>query len=461
MARNGQAAAARLGFRCAACGATSVRWTGRCSGCGAWNQVEEQRAPRLVAASPVGGARRITEVPADRSRARPTGLAELDRVLAGGLVAGSVTLVGGEPGVGKSTLLLQALASLVARGGRALYVTAEEAAHQVQARAARLGCLRPELWLAAETSLDAVVGHVLAVRPDVVVVDSVQAVHSSQHQAPPGAVTQVREVAHRLAEVAREENVAVVLVGHVTKDGSLAGPRQLEHLVDTVLAFDGDRHHALRRLRAVKHRYGPTHELGLFEMGEDGLVTVDDPSGLFLADRLVGVPGSVVLPLLEGRRPLLVELQALVSPPVSSSARRSAEGIDGGRLALVLAVLEQRAGVQVAGRDVLGVAVGGVRASEPAADLPLALAVASAALDVALPPGLVACGELGLGGEVRIVADLGRRAAEARRLGFDRVLVPASAPADVGAGVVGVRTLTEALAAAGLPAANVPKGSRP
>lgn len=404
---------------------------------------------------PGRAARRITEVAPERAVATPTGVPEVDRVLAGGLVPGSVTLVGGEPGVGKSTLLLQALASLAGRGGRGLYVTAEETAHQVQARAARLGALRDELWLAAETSLDAVVGHLAAVRPDVAVVDSVQAVHHHAHPSAPGSVTQVREVAHRLAGVAREDGIALVLVGHVTKDGSLAGPRQLEHLVDTVLGFEGDRHHALRQLRAVKHRYGPTHELGIFEMDEGGLQPVDDPSGSFLADRLVGVPGSVVHPLLDGRRPLLVELQALVCPSSTAGGRRSAEGIDGGRLALVLAVLEQRVGVSLAGRDVLAVAVGGGRAAEPAADLPLALAVASAALDVPLPARLAACGELGLGGEVRIVANVAGRAAEAKRLGFDRVLVPATATNAAGApGVVAVRTLAQALAVAGL----VPRG---
>jgi DNA repair protein RadA/Sms len=384
--------------------------------------------------------------------ARPTGLPELDRVLGGGLVPGSVTLVGGEPGIGKSTLLLQALARLAAGGERCLLVSAEESAQQVALRAERLEAVAADLWLVAETELDAVLAHVDEVAPAVLVVDSIQAVHDPELASAPGSVAQVRECAHRLVRLAKERGVTTVLVGHVTKDGSLAGPRVLEHVVDTVLSFTGDRHHALRLLRATKHRFGPTGDLGLFEMGEGGLVTVDDPARLFLSDRRQEVPGSAVFPALEGQRPLLVELQALVAPaPDGCPPRRSAQGVDGGRLNLLLAVLQRRLRVPLAASDVFALAVGGVRVADPGADVALALAVCSSRVGVALPADLVACGEVGLGGELRQVAHTGRRLAEASRLGFRRALVPASAP-DPPGGLASVRvpTLREAVVAAGL-----------
>ena len=376
----------------------------------------------------------------------PTGLDEIDRVLGGGLVPGSVTLLGGEPGIGKSTLLLQALASLAGRGARCLLVTAEESKQQVKLRAERLGAAAAGVWLVAETSLPSVLAALDEVKPDVLVVDSIQTVYDPELGSAPGSVAQVRECAHQLVRVAKERDLATVLVGHVTKEGTLAGPRVLEHVVDTVLSFEGERHHALRLLRAVKHRFGPTGELGLFEMADDGLRAVPDPSGLFLGDRREGVPGSVVVPALEGHRPLLVEIQALVAPSGLAMPRRSSQGLDNGRVSLLIAVLDRRVGLSLAGADVFVSAVGGARIAEPAADLAVSLALASALTGMALPPDVVACGEVGLGGEVRQVGQTARRLSEAARLGFRTAVVPASAP-DVPPGMeaIKVRSLAEAV----------------
>ena len=434
-------------YVCDACGAPAPQWTGWCPACQASGTLTEQRVvarpPAGFGASPPGGWAAATaawsggrlsvpipiaEAVGDATSPVPTGDDELDRVLGGGLVPGSVTVVGGEPGVGKSTLLLQALAALAERGATCLYVTAEESARQVALRAERLGLSAPALWLVAETSLPQIVGHVDTVGPDVVVVDSIQTVYDPDLGSAPGSVAQVRGCAQRLVGEAKGRGVSVVLVGHVTKDGGLAGPRVLEHLVDTVLAFEGERHHALRMLRAVKHRFGGTHELGLFELGEGGLAAVPDPSALFLADRQPGVPGSVVAPVLDGQRPLLVEVQALVVPSGVPTPRRTAQGVDGGRLAQVLAVLERHAGLDVGRAEVHVAVAGGVRVHEPAVDLAVALAVASSATGRPLPPDLVACGEIGLGGELRQVHRTERRLSEAARLGFNRAVVPRSAP---------------------------------
>ncbi len=393
----------------------------------------------------------IGDVELGSVRAMPTGISELDRVLGGGFVPGSVTLIGGEPGVGKSTLLTQVASSMAFAGIDVLYVSAEESRQQVRLRAGRLGPLAPRLWLASETEL----GHVLAqldrVQPGLVVIDSIQTVHDPALGSAPGSTVQVRECAHRLVREAKQRDLAVVLVGHVTKEGGLAGPRVLEHVVDTVLCFDGDRHHALRLLRAAKHRFGSTADLGLFEMTDAGLEPVPDPSALFLADRRPGVAGSAVVPTLEGHRPLLVELQALVAPTNLSVARRSAQGVDGGRVAFLLAVLERRASLSLTGSDVFALAVGGVRVVEPGADLALALAVASSQSDTPLPADLVACAEVGLGGELRQVGQTPRRLAEAARLGFGCALVPHSAP-DPPPGLRAWRagTVAEALALVGM-----------
>lgn len=443
-------------FACTDCGTTAPRWAGRCAGCGSWNTLVEEPPPAAGAAG-VGPGPHTRAVPLAEAGGpewapRPTGVDEVDRVLGGGLVPGSVTLVGGEPGVGKSTLLLQVLAR---EPRRCLLVAAEESPQQVRLRAERLGAVSPRMWVVAATDVGDIEAQVDEVEPQLLVVDSIQAVVEPGTAGPPGSVAQVRAAAARLVRLAKERNLTTVLVGHVTKDGSLAGPRVLEHLVDTVLAFGGDRHHALRLLRAPKHRFGPTTELGLFEMTEAGLAAVADPGHLFLSDRRGGLPGSVVVPALDGRRPLLVELQALVTPgpPAGSgiAPRRSAQGLDGGRLSMLLAVLDKRAGVRLGRDDVYAVAVGGARVSDPGADLPLALALASAAAGSALAPQLVACAEVGLGGELRQVPQLAHRVAEAARLGFTEALVPPSAP-DPPAGIAAVRvaTLREALLRTGL-----------
>ncbi|MGI9032894.1 MAG: DNA repair protein RadA [Acidimicrobiales bacterium] len=454
----------RTVHRCQECGAGSSRWVGRCPACGAWNTlVEEVEAPKRRAggagdwSAPVAKAVPLAEVVADGWEPRPTGVGELDRVLGGGLVPGSVTLVGGEPGVGKSTLLLQALASSAAGGTRCLLVTAEESAEQVRLRAERLGGEHlgagsaGGLWLVSETELSRLIAHVEEVNPSLVVVDSIQTTFDDELDSAPGTVSQVRHCTSRLVQLAKRRAMAIVLVGHVTKDGNLAGPRVLEHSVDTVLSFEGDRHHALRVLRAVKHRFGSTGELGLFEMSETGLIGVPDVGALFLADRLAGIPGSAVVPALEGRRPLLVEVQALVADSPLAFPRRSAEGVDGGRLGLLVAVLEQRAGWKLAKSDVYALAVGGVRVNEPAADLAIALAVASARAAKPIDAHTVACGEVGLGGELRQVGQLGRRLSEAARLGFNRAVVPASVPEPPpGMSLVRAATLAQAFAALGL-----------
>jgi len=445
----------RGGFRCGECEAAVARWLGRCPRCGAWGSLVrclaggDHRGGVAAASAP----RRLAEVDPGPSAAVATGLGEVDRVLGGGLVPGSVTLLAGEPGVGKSTLAVQALASLARRGARCLLVAAEESVAQVASRARRLVPAEGaglELWVVGATDVATVEARVGELEPTHVVVDSVQAITDGQAQAVAGSVAQVRGCAHRLAAVARATATSMVLVGHVTKDGSLAGPRALEHLVDTVLTFTGDRHHTLRLLRASKHRFGSTGELGLFEMTESGLEAVADAGTLFLADRCAGVPGSVAIPTMEGRRPLVVEVQALVAP-AHGSPRRSAQGLDGGRLGMVLAVLDRRVGLRVATSDVVALAIGGVRVTEPAADAGVALAVASSVTGVAVPGDVVACGEVGLGGELRQVPLLGRRLAESARLGFRRALVPGAAPeGPEGLALVRAATLAEGLAALGL-----------
>ena len=448
--------------RCQTCGATSPQWVGRCPGCEAWGTLVEELDPaveRATAGGPLalpGPADRplpIAEVDPNEVTPRSTGVGELDRVLGGGLVAGSVTLIAGEPGIGKSTLLTQAAAATARNGDRVLYVSAEESRHQVRRRAERLGAVVDGLWLAAETFLPHVVSSIDSLGPALVIVDSIQALEDPDLASAPGSVAQVRACAHQLVREAKARGIAVVLVGHVTKDGGIAGPRVLEHAVDTVLSFEGDRHHALRMVRASKHRFGPTGELGLFEMADGGLVGLPEAGALFLADRRPGLPGSAVVPALEGSRPILVEVQALVATSRINQPRRSAEGVDHGRLAVVLAVLEQRAGLDVSADDVFAIAAGGVQVTEPAADLGIALAVASSFTGVPLPADLVVCGEVGLGGELRQVAQTNRRLAEAARLGFGNALVPRSAPeAPPGIRTLRATTLYEALQALDLTA---------
>ena len=409
-----------------------------------------QRLARNGASGPAPVERPVPMCDVEGHDRRPlaTGVAELDRVLSGGLVPGSVTVVGGEPGVGKSTLVLQALAEPSAAGRRCLLVAAEESKAQVRMRAERLGAVGDATWVVAATSLADVVAAIAEVEPELCVVDSIQTLYDPELESAPGSVAQVRACAHELVRLAKERGTAVVLIGHVTKEGTLAGPRVLEHIVDTVLSFEGDRHHALRLLRAVKHRFGPTGELGLFEMRGAGLVGVDDPSGLLLDDRRPGIPGCLVLPTMEGGRPLMVELQTLVSHTEASMPRRSAQGLDGGRLSLMLAVLDRRVRLSLGSYDVYASVVGGVRVGEPAADLALVMALASAATNTVLPPDMVAFGEVGLGGEVRQVGHTPRRLAEAGRLGFRRAVVAHTSPeAASGIDVIRVGTVSDALRA--------------
>jgi DNA repair protein RadA/Sms len=423
-------------YRCTECGWQTAKWSGRCGECQAWGTVTEAAAPRLaragvrtVSARSPGAwagapALPIAKIDAADASARATGLDELDRVLGGGLVPGAVLLLAGEPGVGKSTLLLEA-GALVAESGPVLYITGEESAAQVRLRADRIGALSDQLYLAAETDLDAVLAHIEAVAPRLLIIDSVQTIAVAGVEGVPGGVTQVREVAAALTAVAKERSLATILVGHVTKDGSVAGPRTLEHLVDVVLHFDGDRHSQLRMVRAVKNRYGPTDEVGCFDLGEYGLIGLPDPSGLFLSSHTEPVPGTCVTVTLEGRRPLPAEVQALVGPSALEVPRRATSGLDGSRVGMVLAVLQRRAHLKLGKQDVYAATVGGVRLTEPSVDLAVAIALASSASNLSVPGGVVAIGEVGLAGEVRRVAGLSRRLAEAERMGFRRAVVPA------------------------------------
>ncbi|MGP3958308.1 DNA repair protein RadA [Nonomuraea sp. 3N208] len=425
--------AQKPGYRCAECGWRTTKWVGRCGECQAWGTVDEEGA-RAGVTIVQGGATTAPAVPigqvkAEVAAARTTGVGELDRVLGGGLVPGAVVLLAGEPGIGKSTLLLEA-AARIAQRETVLYVTGEESAAQVRLRADRIGAIQPNLYLAAETELSALVTHVDKVQPTLLVVDSVQTVGSAQATGVPGGVTQVREVAANLVRLAKERNMATVLVGHVTKDGSIAGPRTLEHLVDVVLSFEGDRHSRLRMVRAIKNRFGPIDEVGCFDLHERGIEGITDPSGLFVSRRSEPVPGTCVTVTVEGTRPLPAEVQALVARTEAQQPRRTSSGLDTYRVQMILAVLERRLNARLGGCDVFTATVGGIKLADPAVDLSVMLAVASAAGDKPLPAGLVALGEVGLAGELRPVKDVRRRLTEAARLGFKRALVPAGSLED-------------------------------
>ncbi len=429
-------AAAR--YVCQSCGNVTAKWTGRCESCGQWDTiVEELPATGTGRALAKGRVIDLGDLGADAPpppRAT-SGMAELDRVLGGGLVAGSAVLVGGDPGIGKSTLLLQAAASFAATGLGTLYVSGEEAAAQIRLRAARLGLGRAPVRLAAETSLRDILATLDAERPAVAVIDSIQTVWTDSVESAPGSVAQVRAAAQELTAFAKRRGTAVILVGHVTKDGQIAGPRVIEHMVDTVLYFEGERGHQFRILRAVKNRFGPADEIGVFEMTGAGLAEVANPSALFLAGRDAPAPGSVVFAGIEGTRPILVEVQALVAPAPPGSPRRTVVGWDGGRLAMILAVLEARSGVTFGGLDVYLAVAGGIRVSEPAADLAVAAAILSAREDVALPPDTVVFGEISLSGALRPVGQTENRLKEARKLGFTRVIAPAGSQAGTGGDV--------------------------
>jgi DNA repair protein RadA/Sms len=412
-------------FTCTECGTTAGRWLGRCPGCAAFGTLVEELSGRETgpAGATARAPQRLAEVDAEEAERIPTGVAELDRVLGGGIVPASLVLVGGEPGVGKSTLLLSALGAVAAGGRRALLVTGEESVAQVKLRADRLGGIGA-VELLAETELEVVCATLERERPDVCVIDSVQTLYSSELGSAPGSVAQVREAALRLLRVAKQAGVATILVGHVTKDGAVAGPRVLEHLVDCVLQFEGDRYHAHRVLRAAKNRFGSTNELGVFEMTSTGLVGVPDPSELFGRTR-AGEIGAAVACVLEGTRPLLLEIQSLVAPTDLAMPRRVATGVDPKRLAMIVAVLSRHAGVKLGSADVFVNVAGGVRIDEPGADLAIALAVASAARGAPIREGLAAFGEIGLTGRLRAAAQSERRLEECGKLGIAAVVGPA------------------------------------
>ena len=417
----------RNDFACTECGWTTAKWAGRCGECQAWGTVQEVAAqtgivrkakPAVILAS--SAARSISDIDVGTVSATPTGVAEFDRVLGGGLVSGAVILLSGEPGVGKSTLLLDVAAKVAGGNRRVLYVSGEESVGQIRLRAQRTNSVTPELYLAAENDLSSVLGQIDAVSPQLILVDSVQTISSADIDGAAGMPSQIREVAASLISVAKERGIPVILVGHVTKDGSIAGPRVLEHLVDVVCHFEGDRQTSLRFIRSIKNRFGPTDEVGCFEMTGDGIAEVPDPSGLFLSRGNVPVSGTCVTVTMEGRRALIAEVQALVVKSGAPQPRRVTNGVDSSRVSMILAVLERRAGLRLSDHDVYVSTVGGVRLAEPAADLAIALALASAVQDKPIAHNLVAYGEISLAGEIRKVNGAKQRATEASRLGFVR-----------------------------------------
>ena len=448
-------------FVCQECGAQSPKWVGRCTDCGAWNSMVEERPVEPVAtgaghryahSGAAGTAKLYAEVETANATRLSTGIGEFDRVLGGGIVPGSLVLLGGEPGIGKSTLLLQAAAHFAREVGPVLYASGEESEHQIKSRGDRLGVGAAPLYLLSETCIERILEEIARLKPALVVIDSVQTVWSSKFQSAPGSIGQVREAATQFLFAAKGQNIPTVLVGHVTKDGSLAGPKVLEHVVDTVLSFEGERHHSHRVVRAVKNRFGAVSELGVFEMTGAGLRPVPNASKLFLSERASGTPGSVVLCCVEGSRPILVEVQALVSTSTYGNARRMAIGIDQNRLSLLLAVLEKRAGLTLAGDDVYVNIAGGMTIDEPAADLSVAAAVASSLRNRGLPPSTAVFGEIGLSGEIRGIPQAPLRVREAVQMGFTRVVMPAanvdpadSALSEGGCELVGVRNVGEAL----------------
>src|SRR5688572_2832701 len=448
-------------FVCQECGAQAPKWTGRCADCGAWNSLVEERPASDTALAgraenrygqfgAGSNAKLYADINVVNAQRLTTGIDEFDRVLGGGVVPGSLVLIGGEPGIGKSTLLLQAAAHFARTFGPVLYSSGEESEHQIKSRGERLGVENAPLYILAETCLERILEEIARLKPAFLIVDSIQTVFSLKFQSAPGSIGQVREAATQLLFAAKGQNIPTFLVGHVTKDGSLAGPKVLEHVVDTVLYFEGERHHSHRVVRAVKNRFGAVSELGVFEMTGSGLRPVPNPSKLFLSERATGTPGSAVLCSVEGSRPILVEVQALVSTSTYGHARRMAIGIDQNRLSLLLAVLEKRAGLSLAGDDVYVNIAGGMSIEEPAADLSVAAAVASSVRNRGLSPATAVFGEIGLSGEIRGIPQAPLRIREAVQMGFTRIVMPAANvdPADESAGgaeLVGVRTVGEAL----------------
>ncbi|HXM72936.1 MAG TPA: DNA repair protein RadA [Candidatus Dormibacteraeota bacterium] len=445
-------------YVCTECGGESLRWAGQCPHCQAWNTLQEFQVRKAATSKSSGRARStagakpiaLSEIESEAAPRRPLAWDELNRVLGGGVVPGSIVLVGGEPGVGKSTLLMHAAAQVAHRGGRVLYVSGEESAQQVRMRAERMGALQSGIFLLAENDLDVICDAISAEPTALAIIDSIQTVTDAGFEGSAGSVTQVRESAARLMRLAKETGVPIFLVGHVTKDGAIAGPRVLEHIVDTVLYLEGDRRQELRILRAMKNRFGSAEEIGVFAMGEAGLEEVPDPSAALLGSAVISSPGTAIVAALEGTRPLLVEIQSLVNKTDNSMVRRIANGIDINRLHMILAVLEKRLDHKFGKSDIFVSVAGGIRVTEPAADLGLALSIVSNQDNRPLPDGLVVIGELGLTGEVRRVGQLERRLQEAARHGLTRALIPAGMKTGRPSGldVVEVRTLAEAVSAA-------------
>jgi DNA repair protein RadA/Sms len=442
-------------YVCQSCGAVHAKWAGRCEACAEWNTLAEESAPAVPKGMRAGAARRLELVGLAGRSAGParlsSAIAELDRVLGGGLVPGSTVLIGGDPGIGKSTLVLQAAAALANAGAQVAYVSGEESIDQIRLRAARLGVSAAPVQLSAATSVRDILGTFdQASAPQLLVIDSIQTMYVDNVDAAPGTVTQLRTSAHELIRFAKRRGTALFLIGHVTKDGQIAGPRVLEHMVDAVVYFEGERGHQFRILRAVKNRFGAANEIGVFEMAEQGLIEVPNPSALFLAEREAGVPGAAVFAGMGGSRPLLLEIQALVGPSALGTPRRTVVGWDGARLAMLLAVLECRCGLALGGRDVYLNVAGGLRIGEPAADLAVAAALVSALSDRPVPPAAVLFGEVGLAGEVRAVGHTEARLKEAAKLGFEQIIMPAAGTrgakqprSDLGLRIQEIRRLVE------------------
>ncbi|HMM23148.1 MAG TPA: DNA repair protein RadA [Selenomonadales bacterium] len=445
----------KIRYVCQECGADSPKWLGRCPGCGAWNTMVEELATKPAAGGhllPPAKPRPVSQVDGGSVPRLTTGIEEFDRVLGGGIVPGSLILIGGDPGIGKSTLLLQVAGAVSRGGGPVLYVTGEESAAQIRLRAERLDKINDHLLIMTETNLDAIIAEATAGKPALMVVDSIQTMYTPDIPSAPGSVGQVRESTGKLLRFAKECDVPVVIIGHVTKEGNIAGPRLLEHMVDVVLYFEGERNYAFRVLRAMKNRFGSTTESGLFGMEESGLTQVKNPSLLLLSERPQGAPGSIVLACLEGARPLLIEIQALVSTTCFGMPRRMAAGFDYNRLILLMAVLEKRVGLMLGNQDAYVNAVGGIRIDEPAADLAVCLALASSFRNLAVDPHTVATGEVGLTGEVRMVSRIDLRVREAAALGFRRIVIPAGnlsglKSRQAGLEIIGVSNVVEAMEA--------------
>lgn len=443
-------------FVCQNCGTESPKYLGKCPSCGAWNQMVEEKIPdktdsrsRVTMAGKKSKAEPITDVTLEKEERIKTDLVEFNRVLGGGVVPGSLVLIGGDPGIGKSTLLLQVSAQLNQKGGKVLYVSGEESSSQIKMRAERLELRGADFYLYAETELTAIQETIEELKPDYVIIDSIQTMHHANIDSAAGSVSQVRESTSSLMQIAKMNDIAIFLVGHVTKEGNIAGPRMLEHMVDTVLYFEGERHHTFRILRAVKNRFGSTNEIGIFEMKNGGLEEVLNPSQLFLEERLSGATGSAVVAAMEGTRPILVEIQSLISPTVFGNAKRTASGLDYSRVSLIMAVLEKRAGLLLQNQDAYLKAAGGVKLDEPAIDLSIAISIASSYKEKETRPTDCYIGEIGLTGEIRRVSKIEQRVNEAAKLGFKRVFVPKNNmdgwtfPKDIE--IVGCATLHDAI----------------